>query len=329
MRRSFLVVLVLAGLLLTACGPAIVPAASPELPSGEVFQVALPRIVITFDQNGQPGLEGVPIEDIAAALGQPLDLSAFSINNAYPMTDWMTAANVQHIEMRQTGDGIAMLVNGTLMPSLSYGEGSLERVGEVAPLLGPQGGALATLLEKFGPLVQRLGLAIVLKFPLQDGAQAIDYGPADLKLASVAKTAAATTPSAIAKFELRYDAQGVPSILGISARDLQALGIEAPLALHSDYIAGLQANNIQNAQVSARPDGLHVWINGTALPTIVWNEETLNNAVGVYAQMNPGVPPAYLNLIQTFVPMLGRTDLSVLVHFPMATGVAELDARMQ
>jgi hypothetical protein len=329
MRRSFLAVLVLAGLLLTSCGPAIVPAANQELPSGETFVVALPRIVVTFDQDGRPGLEGVPIEDISAALGRPIDMSAFSINSGYPMTDWMTAANVQHIELRQTGDGIAMLVNGALMPSLSYGNGALDNVSNLGPLLGPQGGSLATILDRFGPLVQRLGLAIVLKFPMQDGAQAIDYAPADLKLASVSQAAAATTPSAVAKFEIRYDAQGVPSILGISARDLQALGLSAPLALRSDYVAGLQANNIQNTQISARPDGLHMWVNGQAVPTIVWNEETLNNAVDVYAQMNPGVPPSYLNLIRTFVPMLGRTDISVLLHFPAAPGVAEVDARMQ
>lgn len=329
MRRSFLVVLVLAGLLLTSCGPAIVPAGEPELASGEVFQIALPRIVITFDENGKPGLEGVPIEDISAVLGQPIDMNAFSINNQYPFTGWMTAANVQHIELRQTGDGIAMLVNGELMPSLSYAGGALERVGDVGPLLGPQGGALAEVLAKFGPLVQRLGLAVVLKFPVQDGAQVLDYGAADLRLASVAETAAATTPSALAKFEVRYDEQGVPSILGISARDLQLLGLNAPLAMRSDYIESLKANNIQNAQVSARPDGLHLWINGAELPTIVWNEETLNNAVEVYAQMNPGVPPSYLNLVRTFVPMLGRTDLSVLVHFPMAQGVAEIAVRMQ
>lgn len=329
MRRSFLGLLVLAGLLLTSCGPAIVPTANPELPSGEVFQVALPRIVVTFDENGKPGLEGVPLEDISAAIGRPIDLSAFSINGTYPMTDWMTAANVQHVELRQTGDGIAVLVNGTLMPSLVYGDGALERVGDVAPLLNPQGAAIAQMLEKFGPLVQRLGLAIVLKFPVQAEAKVIDYGAADLKLAGVAETAAAVTPSAIAKFEVRYDELGVPSILGISARDLQAVGVDASLALRSDLIAGIKANNIQNVQVSARPDGLHLWINGTALPTIVWNEATLNNAVQVYAQMNPGVPPSYLNLIRTFVPMLGRTDLSVLVHFPLAEGVAALDARMQ
>lgn len=329
MRKSFLVLLALASLLLTSCGPAIMPAANPELPSGEVFQVALPRIVVTFDKDGKPGLEGVPLEDISAALGRPIDLGAFSINNTYPMTDWMTAANIQHVELRQTGDGIAVLVNGELMPSLVYGEGALERVGDVAPLLNPQGAAIAEMLQKFGPLVQRLGLAIVLKFPQQEGVAAIEYNPGDVKLTSVAEAAAKTTPSAVAKFEVRYDDLGVPSILGISARDLQAVGVDAQLALRADYIAGLKANNIQNAQISARPDGLHLWINGTALPTIVWNEETLNNAVEIYAQMNPGVPPAYLNLIRTFVPMLGRTDLSVLVHFPLAEGVAAIDAKMQ
>jgi hypothetical protein len=45
--------------------------------------------------------------------------------------------------------------------------------------------------------------------------------------------------------------------------------------------------------------------------------------------MNPGVPKQYLDLIKTFVPMLGRTDMSVMVHFPVAAGVQPIPATMQ
>jgi hypothetical protein len=325
MRRFVLVMLVLAGMVLASCGPAVMPAAAPQTENGETFVVALPRIVITFDDQGNPGVEGVPLEQIAQSLGVNLDLSQYKINPFYPA--WMKAANIQHVELRQTGDGIALLVNGALMPSLSFADGSLQRISDVAPLLGQNGPAIGQLIQKFAPLVQRLGLSIALKFPKADGATDIDYAPADLKVAQL--QAATTAPSAVAKFEIRYDDQGVPSVLGISARDLQALGINAAVALDPNVQAQLQANNVQHIQLSSRSNGLYMYVNGNPLPAIAWDKDALMNAVQVYEQMNPGVPKQYLDLIKTFVPMLGQTDVSVMVHFPIAAGQQEIPAKMQ
>jgi hypothetical protein len=301
------------------------PAAAPETESGETFVVALPRIVITFDDQGNPGVEGVALEEIARSVGVPLDLSQYRIDPFYPA--WMKAANIQHIELRQTGDGIALLVNGALMPSLSFQDGALQRISDVAPLLGQNGPAIGQLLQKFAPLVQRLGLAVALKFPTQDGAEAIAYAPADTKVAALA--ASNEPPTAVAKFEIRYDEQGVPSILGISARDLQALGVNANVALAPSVLQQLQANNVQHMQLSSRSNGLYMYVNGNSLPAIAWDTAALNNAIQVYEQMNPGVPKQYLDLIKTFVPMLGRTDMSIMVHFPVAAGVEPIPARMQ
>ncbi len=325
MHRFVLVVLVLIGLLATSCGPAVMPAAAPETESGEVFVVALPRIAITFDDQGNPGVEGVALEDLARSAGIPLDLSQYRIDPFYPA--WMKAANVQHIELRQTGDGIALLVNGELMPSLSFEDGALARMADIAPLLGANGPAIGQLIAKFAPLVQRLGLSIVLKFPLQDGARAIEYGADDVRLAALAPSA--EDPSAVVKFEIRYDEQGVPSVLGISARDLAALGVQADVALAPNVMQQLQANNVQHIQISTRPDGLHLYVNGSPLPTIAWDSQALDNALQVYEQMNPGVPKATLDLIKTLVPMLGKTDMSVMIHFPLGAGVEPIPAKMQ
>lgn len=326
MRRFVLVALVLTAMLLSSCGPAIMPSAAPQTESGETFVVALPRIVLTFDDQGNPGVEGVALEDIARSLGFALDLKQYRIDPFYPA--WMEAANVQHIELRQTGDGIALLVNGALMPSLSFQGDSLQRIADIAPLLGQNGPALGTLVAKFAPLVQRLGLSVVLKFPRQDGAADIPYGPDDIKLADI-KPAAGVSPSAVAKFEVKYDDQGVPSILGISARDLQALGLNANVALAPQVLGQLQANNVQNVQLSSRSNGLYMWVNGSPLPAIAWDAASLQNALQVYEQMNPGVPKPYLDLIKTFVPMLGQTDVSIMVHFPVGAGQEVMPAKMQ
>lgn len=325
MRRFVLVVLVLSGLVLASCGPAVVPAAAPQTESGETFLVALPRIVITFDDQGNPGLEGVPIEQIARSVGYPLDLSQYRINEYYPA--WMKAANIQHVELRQTGDGLALLVNGALMPSLSFQQDGLQRISDVAPLLGANGPAVGQLVQKFAPLVQRLGLSIVLKFPKQDGAADIAYGPADIKLADLKP--AATDPSAIVKFEIRYDDQGVPSILGISARDLQAVGINAPVAMDSSVLSQLQTNNVQHIQISTRSNGLFMYVNGNPLPAVAWDGQSLNNAIQVWQQMNPGVDKQQVDLVKTFVPMLGQTDATVLIHFPLGAGQTAIPVKMQ
>jgi hypothetical protein len=325
MRRFVLVALVLTGMLLASCGPAIMPAAAPQTESGETFVVALPRIVLTFDDQGNPGVEGVALEEIARSLGFALDLSQYRIDPFYPA--WMKAANIQHVELRQTGDGVALLVNGALMPSLSFQDGSLQRIADVAPLLGQNGPAIGQLIAKFAPLVQRLGLSVALKFPKQDGAADIPFGPADIKLAQLKPSE--TPASAVAKFEVKYDEQGVPSILGISARDLQTLGFNASVALAPSVLAQLQANNVQNVQLSSRSNGLYMYVNGKPLPAIAWDSTSLENALQVYEQMNPGVPKATLDLVRTFVPMLGQTDLSVMLHFPVAAGQAPIPVTMQ
>ncbi len=91
----------------------------------------------------------------------------------------------------------------------------------------------------------------------------------------------------------------------------------------------MQANNVQAMQLSSRGDGLHLYVNGKPLPAIAWDNASLSNAVQVYEQMNPGVPKAYLDLIKTFVPMLGQTDMSIMVHFPVAAGQTPLPVKMQ
>lgn len=327
MRSPIVVLLLIVGLLLTACGAAIVPAAAPETETGETFVIALPRIVITFDEQGKPGIEGVAVEDIARTLGMELNLEQYRINPYYPT--WMTASNIQHVELRSTGDGIAVLVNGALMPSLSFQDGTLERVGDLAPLLGPQANvtAIQDLVVKFAPIVKRLGLSLVAKFPLREGAEAIPFADPDVKLAQMAPSDEPAT--AVVKFEIKYDEQGVPSILGISARDLTALIGNARLALDAGYLRLVQANNIQHFQLHTQADGLHLFVNGTPLPNLAWDGTTLENAVEVYAQMNAAAPKEVLDLVKMLVPMLGNADVSIMIHFPVAPGAEVIEAKMQ
>jgi hypothetical protein len=324
MRKPVVVLLTIAVLILAGCGPAVMPAESPETKAGEQFVIALPRLVLNFDENGVPGVEGLPIEQIARSVGYPLDLQAYRINPAY--INWMTQSGIQHIELRPTGTGVALLINGKPMPHISFQDGALESSAGLVRLLGPQYEQMATLLQKLAPIVKRLGLSVVLKAPIKEGAQAIELAADEAALAT--PEPAEGPASAIMNFEITYDDQGVPSIMGISARDLASLGINAPLALHPYYIQQVQDNNIQYMQLRSKGDGLYIYLNGAPLPALAWDKGMLENTLDVAQQLYANVPIDW-NLVKQFVPLLSNTDVSILMHLPKAPDAEALKVEAQ
>lgn len=322
--RRVVVALAIVGLLMAGCGPAIMPAAAPELENGEQFVIALPRIVVAYGDDGSPSLEGLDVQSLARSVGFNLDLSAYRMDPTY--INWMKVANVQHVEMRQTGTGLAMMVNGKLMPHVSWQDGSLEATGGFVKMLGPQYEQLGNLVEKLAPIAKRLGLSIVVKFPMGDGAEEIALASDDVVMAT--PVPAAGPASAVMQFEIKYDEQGVPSIMGISARDLANAGINAPLALHPFYVQQAQANNVQFLQLRSRGDGLYLFVNGMPLPGISWDQVMLQNTLDAAQRMYSHMPIDW-NIINQLVPLLSNTDVSILIHLPRAAGVEAIPVKMQ
>ena len=300
MRKSVWVVLTIVTLLLSACGPAMQPATGPQTEGGEVFMVALPRIELAFDAEGSPSILGVDL----AQVGQIFGVNATAYTSAYRLpkfyVDWMTAANVQHMELRQTGNGIGMWVNGKALPHIGWSDASLQKTSDLMGLFNVQNTAM---IGKFLPIVRRLGLDLVLRFPAQPGAAEIPL--VDPTVAVQQAAAPSGEPaSAVVQFEVKYDENGVPGILGISAADLAAMGIQAPLALAPAYLDLLKRNNIQNMELRGKNDGLFLYVNGEPLPNIVWDNQYLTNAADVYAQMNPQSP--YVTMAKQILPLVSR-----------------------
>jgi hypothetical protein len=266
----------------------------------------------------------LPVEQISRSLGVPLDLSAYRIDPA--VVNWMTQSGIQHVELRQTGSGMALLANGKLLPSIDYKNGALGATAGLVRMLGPQNEQLAAVLQKLTPIAQRLGLSAVVKFPVAAGAEAVPLAPDSVVMATPMPRDGPA--SAIMQFEVKYDDQGVPSIMGISARDLAAMGINAPLALHPYYVQQAQANGIQYLQFRSKGDGLYLYLNGVQLPGVVWDKASLDNTLEA-AQKLYGTLPIDWNLIKQIVPLLSSTDVSILVHLPVAAGTAEIPITRQ
>ncbi len=320
MRKSLWVFLVVAAVVLSACGPAMPPSTSPKTQSGEIFMLALPRLDIAFDKAGNPTMLGMKLSDVGAMMGQ--DFSYVRLDPFY--VSWMTNANIQHIEMRQTGDGLALLVNGKPMPHIAWNDDSLNRALDLAALFAPGSEALFNVIRKFLPVISRLGLDVVVRFPLQPGAKEVTLADPSVAMAKVNPTK--DPASIVLKFEVRYDAQGVPAILGISGYDLAAMGLPVPVAIDPSVLKNLQDKNVQLLELRTKPEGMFIYLNGSELPSLAWDKQLLKSAAEVYAQMNPGSPA--IPFVNQIAPVLDTLDIGVMTRLPLAPGATQIPGEM-
>jgi hypothetical protein len=317
MRKSLWLLLVVVSLLLSACGGGAPAAQQAPQAKAPIFMLALPRIVVDIDAAGNPSILGLKVADVAALTGQ--DFSGLRMDK--PTVDRLVAAGIQNIEVRQSGNGMEWLVDGKLMPYLGWDDASLAAAGKLAALADVQN--WQTIVQLL-PVVRRVGVDLALKLPRPAGV-------AEIPLGTTGRTSGATTeakqpPTAVVRAEVKYDQGGVPSILGVSAADLAGMGINLPAGLSPDMVKKLQANNIQSLEISTKPNGLTLYTNGQPLPYLAWDQETLNNLIAVYLQIdktNPLQP-----LLKDSGPFIRNADIGILIHFPVAQGQTPIPVKM-
>jgi hypothetical protein len=309
MRFFKIVALMLvAALLLGACGTAT-PLTSDEVTeSGQRFMIALPRVVVDLDENGNPSIEGLALADIEALTGIPLQ--SMALNPYY--VDWMTNTNVQHLELAHSDDGIFMFVNGEMLPYLNWDNDSIEAVGDVAGMFNVP---YARLIGMLAPIIQRTGADVVVRFPVQEGVEAVDLRDHTSPPAPLAAEIA--DPSLITHIDIDYDETGEPMIAGITSGELAAAtGLYLPINLTPDIVAGLTAQGIETVRLVSTGDGLYVFVNGEPLPNVAWDQGLLLDSANLYAQVNPDSP--YIQMISMLAPQLDNMDLDLQLRFPGA-----------
>jgi hypothetical protein len=304
MRFFQVVVLtVIAALLLGACGAATVPTTDETTESGQRFLISLPRLIVDVDEQGQASVNGLSIDAVNQILpGAPLpDLT---INPFY--VDWMTNTNMQHLELASTDEGVFLFANGEPLPYLAWDGDSLANLGTIAGIANlPYG----NLITKLVPIVQRTGLNIVMRFPSQEGAAEIPVRDPTIAPEAMTPVTEEVAPSFVTRLDVNYDANGVPTIAGISSRDLAQAGVFLPIELTPELLAQLKANDVKEIRFVTGPNGVSITVNGEALPQIAWNSALLNNGADLYAQMNPDSP--YIALARLLLPEMSNLDLDL------------------
>ena len=216
---------------LSGCAPRYV-AEGVSAPTGEAIAVDLPAFVIDVDQDGQLSVAGVPLADLGAAVGQ--DLSTLSLPG--PLVEGLQAANIQHLQLVNSANGLSVLANGQEIPAISWASGALDTTADVLSELGVLEPDMAQLLQ----LAEQANVGATLRLPLAEGATELPLVDAE---PSEAVAEAQETQNRFVNsvrnnlpsinFTINYDSNGEASLEGISPALLGLLGVSTD-ALNQD-----------------------------------------------------------------------------------------------
>jgi hypothetical protein len=288
------------------------------------FYVALPRVVVDIDDQGMPSIAGITPDMIKSLSLGTVDLSQYAVPKDW--LDYLKSTNTQHVELGFNGDGAFIYANGKQLPHIALSDESVNGVGEVVGTLAPAFidpayAGYIPFVQKFLPLARRLGLNLVVRLPRSAGAGEIPLrDPSAPAAASPAKTGDGAVQ---VRTVITYDENGVPSIAGISASDLEQLtGYDMyMLKLDPAFVKLLQDRGIQHISMRSEGDGLALAVNDKPLPSLVCSADCLKNSSELIGTLNTYPGMEQINeLVQKFGPELTNVNAELALRFPPAPG---------
>ena len=318
-KRTIVVasLLLLAVLALTGCAPRPSAGLTATEAPADALVVDLPSIAIDFAQDGSASVGGIPIADVGASLGMPIELPITADNIAM-----LSGLGIQHIQLVNEPTGLGIYVNGSQIPSIGW---DAEKLQQTASTLAGQS-ALANLL----PVVTQLGIGVTLRFPVPEGATAapLVVPAAESAAAKLAESQQAFLAEAGSRptisIPINYNLDGTWTAGGFPSSVLEATPVGpflssltlTPTQIQRDIKAG-----IKSIDLKLNDQGLAVVWNGTELPSLDWSGGKLASVIEVLQNSGMidglGIDPAMLQqVIDTALPMLTSSDVSVNMTFP-------------
>ncbi len=323
-RTAVMTALLVLVLVVSGCAPASPPAdkAASQLAayveSSERFTLKLPPLYVQYDNNGVLGVAGITTNDLYRWFRVDLRM----LNLQPWVVQRLVQANIQHLELTESGDGLAIYVNGEPLPYIAWDQESLRNLGQFLPAFGvPYGEIVGKLL----PLLQFTQITLVVQFPIAPNATPVPFRPRNAPPVVRPRPMEVEEPSAVVRLDIAYDEEGMPSILGLDARTLMALGVDVrPLALNANVVRSFMRANIQHIHLVNRPDGIHIFVNNKPLPYLAWDEGHINNALETYARLSGLGDSPILRLLSQALPMMRASNIDLLLRFPVPEGAEEI-----
>ena len=323
-------------LIVAACAPRAGGGATLELNGAEDLALDLPALVIDFDNTGQPSVANVPLSQLGAQIAPGL---LENLTLPPDIVQFMLDSNIQHVQISNSPEGVILLANGKSIPSLKWDGEMLQHTAQTIDLAGVDIGPGAAVLEKLLPVVTRLGVGAILRFPIAENATAIPLQGGEMERTVVAAQqaqeaflAAVDSPPTIT-IPIYYDAQGswrVGDLTHAEWINLTGMPVFDSLRLRPEAVEQLMRQGISELTLATDVDGIHVSINGKSLPYIGWADGELSNALTLAEQtglwetlagQNPNVGEV-LTMVETLLPVVQATEITVTAHFPESIAVA-------
>jgi hypothetical protein len=291
---------------------------APMAPTNSDFFVALPRITVEFDQDGAPTVAGISANLIQTLTG--MDMSSMKLDPATIAA--LQAGDIQHVEILHKDNGFFLFVNGKLVPHIGWSDQAFNTLSKTLGSLGLLDPTLTNILKMFLPLVTRMGVDLVVEFPVKEGNTEIPVR--DINTPVDVPAATPVQPGFIARLTTKFSEEGVPSIADISTRDLAAvfgdMGFDfRTLELPPETIKGLQDSNIQHVVLKTGADGVMIYVNGEPLPNVAWSDPELQNTADlVNAFLTDPSLADVRTVVSTLLPTLRQVDSEIVLMFPAA-----------
>lgn len=308
------------------------------------FYVDLPPIVIDYAPDGTASVGGlthmvvgnvekppgmVYVPDPGVRLGLATILYSLSLPSVW--VQHFTASDLQHLRVANGDEGVLIYANGQRIPSLVWEEEGLAATGEAVNALGLGVPALNKVL----PLVRNFDLGVVLRFPLQEGAELIplsgveesqEVTMAKMLQQQVLETFGGALPTI--DIPILYHADGSWTLGELSDVDWTVL-TSTPfyaLRLPPELISGLTDSGIYTVTLTTDPDGIHISLNGIGLPYLSWGSGEVQNVLaltkqlGVFDSVSALVPGAdmasVLSLVENLLPIIQATNANITIYLP-------------
>jgi hypothetical protein len=282
--------------------------------------IDLPALVLDIGADGSTSIMNATVSDLMTTLNMSLDLP---IDALY--VGLLMSANIQHIQVSNTPDGLLLLVNGRSIPSISYDADSLAALPAAIDAFAPDMGDMAGLLVE---LVDQLGVGVIARFPAMPGAEAIPmYVEGDSSAAMAAQAAqqefldSVGTPPRI-NLPVFYGADGSISIGDLSVDELSAMtgGALDALTMGLGRLDMVRGMGISQLGISTDVDGITISIDGDALPKLDWSDGKAGNLIEVVAQtgllsMMGGGMDSMLSMVIQLLPLVQSAEIDLTLNF--------------
>ena len=304
------------GLVVSACAPRPSGGETAAMAGDDELVVDVPSLVIDVAADGSASIGGFDIEVLT---GQSVNFPADPVQN-------LTSANVQHIGIDMHPTGMTLRVNGLpFLGSLKYDSDSLGNISSILSDLG-QGSAMAGLgdlapvIGVLTPILDKLGVGVIVKFPVSEGNEALPLlmapvgdtmGDIENFLTSVEQTPRISVPIFIAE-------DGSWSVGELNQALVEGLlDAQGTLGLPPATVSMMSAGGISVLQISTTEDGLAVSINGYGLPVFTWNNGEVESLMTLQQSSSAmaGIGEV-LGLVGNVLPLLQVSEVTITLVFP-------------